>query len=137
MLIGKGIAEALFLTALATWFTYANFHPFFRGALDVADAQRVEGWAVDSADPSARVQVHLYIDGRFAEARAADEERADVLQAGRARDARHGFRFKTPPLAPGREYEARVYAVHEARDRKSRTLQLLGKPLRFSIKPAG
>jgi len=38
-LIGKSIAEALFVAALAVCFTFQSFNPYFRGTLDVTDAE--------------------------------------------------------------------------------------------------
>ncbi|HYG79415.1 MAG TPA: hypothetical protein VD861_03460, partial [Pyrinomonadaceae bacterium] len=75
------------------------------------------------------------IDGRFAGNRAADASRPDVLAAGRAADEGHGFVFDTPPLPPG-EHEARVYAVHASGGGERRTLQLVDKPLTFTVGPA-
>jgi len=42
--------------------------------------------------------------------------------------------FKSPPL-PNGEHEAQVYAVHVSGHAR-RTLQLIGKPLRFHIEPS-
>ena len=136
LLIAKSIIETLFVAALAVGFYYAAFNPYFRGALDVADAQRVAGWAVDASHPASRVEVQLYIDDRFVESRVADALRPDVAAAGRADDDRHGFQFTSPALPPG-EHEARVYAVHASGDGARRALQLLGKPLRFRVGDAG
>ncbi len=136
LLVAKSIVETLFVVGLAVGFYYVTFNPYFRGALDVADARRVAGWAIDEAQPSARVEVQLYIDGRFVESRAADANRPDVAAAGRARDDRHGFEFTTPALQSG-EHEARVYAVHASGDDARRVLQLVGKPLRFRVGETG
>lgn len=135
LLIGKLLLEALFVCALAVTFHFLAFHPFFRGWLDHADAQTVWGWAVDAAQPAARVEVQLYIDGRFVASRLADDARPDVLAARHANDERHGFVFATPPLAPG-EHEARVYVVHESARGTRRTMQQLGAPKRFRVEAA-
>lgn len=131
-LIVKSIIEILFVGALAIIFYLTAFAPFFRGALDMADAHNVAGWVVNQAEPQAHVEVQLYIDGKFAGNRLADVSRPDVKAAGRAEDELHGFVFDTPALALG-EHEARVYAVHESGRGERRTLQLIGKPLLFSI----
>lgn len=131
-LIVKSIIEILFVGALAVGFYLTAFTPFFRGSLDVADARNVAGWVVNHADPQARVEVQLYIDGQFAGDRQADIPRPDVKAAGRAEDERHGFVFDTPALSAG-EHEARVFAVHESGSGKRRTLQLIGNPLLFSV----
>jgi hypothetical protein len=131
-LIAKSIIEALLVGALAVGFYLTAFNPFFRGTVDSADSQHVNGWAVNERAPGARVEVQLYIDGRFAQSRVADLARPDVKAAGRAVDEWHGFSFDTPPLDPG-EHEARVYVVHASGEGARRTLQLLGNPKRFNV----
>ncbi|MCA1555379.1 MAG: hypothetical protein LC747_01695, partial [Acidobacteria bacterium] len=111
-LIAKSIIEALFVVALAVYFAYTNFHPYFRGSIDVADQRAVAGWVVNEAVPHERVEVHLYINGHFVSRQSANAPRADVLAAGRSFDAYHGFVFATPLLPPKHTYEARVYAMH-------------------------
>ncbi|MCA1642948.1 MAG: hypothetical protein LC785_13590, partial [Acidobacteria bacterium] len=136
ILIAKSVAEALFLAALVTAFSYAHFRPHFRGSLDAADARAVGGWAVDEREPGAQIEVEFYIDGHFVARRRAGEMRADVLAAGRAASAYHGFIFETPRL-PAREgeYEARVFAVHAGADAERATLQQIGEPKRFRVAP--
>ena len=134
-LIAKSIAEVLFVGALAVGFYLTAFTPFFRGTLDYADARHVAGWVVNQAEPGRRVEVQLYVDGGFAGHRLADLSRPDVREAGRAEDTNHGFVFETPPLAAG-QHEARVYAVHMSGEGQRRTLQLVGKPLMFSVSEA-
>lgn len=131
-LIAKSIVEILFVGALAIGFYLTAFTPYFRGALDMADARNVAGWVINHAQPQARVEVQLYIDGKFAGNRFADAVRPDVKAAGRALDEQHGFIFETPALASG-QHEARVYAVHESGGGERRTLQLIGKPLWFTV----
>lgn len=131
-MIAKAIVEALLVGALAVGFYLTAFNPFFRGTVDEANAQHVYGWVVDERAPGARVEVQLYIDGRFAASRVADLYRPDVKSAGRALDEWHGFGFDTPPLDRG-EHEARVYVAHESGGGLRRTLQLIGKPVRFSV----
>jgi hypothetical protein len=134
-LVAKSIAEALFVGALAVGFYLTVFTPYFRGSLDYADARHIAGWVVNQAEPGSHVEVQLYIDGRFAGDSTADVLRADVKAAGRAADEFHGFVFDTPPaLTPG-QHEARVYAVHMSGAGLRRTLQLVDKPITFSIAP--
>ena len=132
-LIAKSIVESLFVVALAVHFSYTNINPFFRGSIDVAGARTIEGWVVNEAAPNARVEVHLYIDDHFVSRRLADAPRADVLAAGRSRDAYHGFVFTTPPLPPNHDYLVRVYAMHFADDGARRVLQEIGAPTTFNI----
>jgi hypothetical protein len=131
-LIIKSIIEILFVCAVSVGFYLTAFAPFFRGALDTADARNIAGWVVNQAEPQAHVEVQLYVDGQFAGDLRADVSRPDVKAAGRAEDERHGFVFDTPTLSAG-EHEARVYAVHESGEGQRRTLQLIGKPLHFSV----
>ena len=137
-LVAKSVAEVLFVAALFAAFSYSHFNPKFRGTIDVADARTVEGWAVDDAEPDRRVEVQLFIDGQFVAQRRAELPRPDVLAAGRAPHAEHGFRFETPPLAAREaEYEARVYALHAAPGGggERRTLNQIGKAQRFRVGP--
>jgi hypothetical protein len=131
-LIAKSIAEALFVGALAVTFYLTAFTPFFRGSLDHADARHVAGWVVNQARPQSHVEVQLYIDGRFAGNGTANLSRPDVKAAGRAEDENHGFTFDLPALPAG-PHEARVYAVHVSGEGQRRTLQLVDKPLVFSV----
>jgi hypothetical protein len=70
----------------------------------------VQGWAIDpdTADP---VQVHLYIDGRYAGAAVADKPRSDVGAAYPLYGGDHGFDFYTP-MAGGR-HQVCVYAINQ------------------------
>lgn len=132
-LLAKSFVEVLFVVALAVYFSYTTFNPYFRGSVDAADARTIAGWVVNAAAPAERVEVHLYIDGHFVGRRLADAPRADVFAAGRSADANHGFVFTLPPLPPGRTYEARVYAMHAPADPARRTLQEFGETRRFSV----
>jgi hypothetical protein len=132
LLIGKSIAEAILVTAVAAGFYLSTTNPSLRGWLDHADAQTISGWAVDDSDPARRVEVQLFVDDQFIEQRTAAESRPDVRQARRAADDWHGFVFKTPALPPG-EHQATVYLLHRGASPARRTLQIIGKPLRFTI----
>lgn len=137
LLIGKSVAEALLVTAIAAGFYVSITNPNLRGWLDQADARTISGWAVDDENPGRRVDVQLFIDDRFIEQQSATGFRPDVRQSRRAADDWHGFVFATPTLEPG-EHEARVYVIHNGSSPARRTLQIIGKPLRFRInsKPA-
>src|SRR5688572_27484479 len=132
LLIGKSIVEALLVTTVAAGFYLSTTSPSLRGWLDHADAQTISGWAVDDDNPGRQVEVQLFIDDQFIEQRSAAEYRPDVRQAGRAADDWHGFIFKTPPLSPG-EHQASVYLLHRGASPSRRTLQIFGKPLRFTV----
>ena len=128
-LLGKSLAELLFVIGLSVTLHYVLFNPYFRGWTEM-NGQRISGWAVDEAEPRRRVEVQLYVDGLFVADQIADDPRPDVAAAGRAPDEWSGFNFDLPTLVAG-EHEARVYVVHESGGGLRRTLQQLGRPLRF------
>jgi hypothetical protein len=132
LLISKSMAEALLITAVVVGFYFATTNPNLRGVLDEADRSFVTGWVVDEGNPSARVEVQLFVDDQFAGDVTANQYRPDVHSAKRADDDWHGFAFRTPHLVPG-EHQARVYAVHSNGAGTRRTLQLIGKPYTFRI----
>ncbi|MDT7807829.1 MAG: hypothetical protein QOJ70_1642 [Acidobacteriota bacterium] len=116
--------------AHAVWTEYAAFPPHFRGFGEVTPRGEVAGWAVNSAEPAARVEVQLYVDGRFIAYGVASLARPDVKAAGRSADENCGYRFTLAPLAEG-EHEARIYAMHAGDAGELRTLQQLGNTLHF------
>lgn len=127
----KAFVELLFVAGLAVGLHYLSFNPHFRGWSEMHGAE-VSGWAINEAAPQSRVEVQLYVDGRFVADALADKSRPDVVAAGRARDEWNGFRFELPALSEG-EHEARVYVVQESGGGTLRTLRQLGKPLRFRV----
>jgi hypothetical protein len=136
LLIGKSIIEALLITAVSVAFYFATTNPYLRGWVDEGDHQSISGWAVDESNPTTRVELQLFIDGKFAGDSLADQFRPDVHAANRSEDDWHGFIFATPSLTNG-QHEARVYAVHASGNGMRRTLQLIGKPLRFQTGQKG
>lgn len=116
--------------AWTVWVEYSSFPPHFRGFGEVTRNGEVAGWAVDASRPGARVEVELYVDGRFVAHGSATLPRPDVVAAGRATDPDCGYRFPLPTLAEG-PHEARVYALHAPGSADRRTLKQLGDPLRF------
>lgn len=118
--------------AYAVWTEYAAFPPHFRGFGELTPHGEVAGWAVDGSRPWARVEVQLYVDGRFVAHGAASLPRPDVVAAGRAADENCGYSFALP-LLPGGDHEARVYALHSpGSGGRLRTLTQLGHALRFT-----
>ena len=122
--------------AWTVWVEYNSFPPHFRGFGEVTRRGEVAGWAVDAARPGVRIEVELYIDGRFVAHSIATLPRPDVLAAGRATDADCGYRFPLPALAEG-PHEARVYALHAPGPADLRTLKQRGDPLRFDTDADG
>ena len=132
-LIAKSILDTIFVGAIAVAVYMNTFPPTFRGWGEAVPAtQTIMGWAVNTSVPWQRVEVHLFIDGRFWKKDVAFHSRPDVLAAGWAKDEFHGYGFTTPKLPPGM-HEARVYALHPSRDGAQYTLQMLGDPIRFEV----
>jgi hypothetical protein len=125
LLIAKSILDVILLGAMSLSFYYSAFNPALRGTLEEAGPEWIKGWAVDLSNKRKRIEVQLYINGRFIESRVADFSNPAIAKANIAADPNHGFFFYTPPLDPG-SYEVRVYAVHESGGGQRRTLQQLG-----------
>lgn len=123
--------------AYAVWTEHATFPPGLRGFGEVTPRGEVAGWAVDASRPGRRVEVQVYVDGRFVAHGEAALPRPDVLAAGRSADENCGYSFALPALAPG-AHEARVYALHApGNGREPRTLKQLGNALHFTTDDDG
>lgn len=131
LLIGKSIAETVFVALLAVGFFFTAFPPYFHG-FGEATPDTISGWAVNNRAPWDRVEVQLFIDDRFVASGVANLSRPDVQQAGWAQDEWHGFSFQVSNTGVG-VHEASVYAVHKSGGGIRRTLQLLGYPIRFAV----
>jgi hypothetical protein len=132
LLIAKSIIETIFVGALAVIVYTRAFPPTFRGWGEaVAASQSISGWVVDDADPWRRVEVQLFVDGKFVGTQVAQSSRPDVVKTGWAKDEWHGYNFVVSDLGEG-VHEARVYALHGNGERY--TLQLLGDPIPFDWK---
>lgn len=134
LLLGKSIIETLVVGALAVFTFISVLPPYFHGWGELTDTG-ISGWAVNNSSPAERVEVQLFVDGKFVAQGIADKHRPDVLAAGWAQDAWHGYTF-TAPAVPGEKnqvHEARVYALHDSGGGSRKSLQLLGDPIRFAI----
>jgi hypothetical protein len=129
LLIAKSVIEALFVSGIAVGFFWTTFPPAFRGWGEVTP-HTVEGWAIDRNNKSAHVDVQLFIDDRFVATAVADRSRADIVAAGFAPDPQHGYSFAIPSLNAG-EHVAIVYVVRAGGNQARKSLQLVGKPMRF------
>ena len=137
LLIGKSILETLLVGAIAVVVHFNAFPPVFQGWGEaVVETRSIHGWVVNYAKPWERVEVQLYIDGRFISREDAHHSRPDVLAAGWSKDEFHGYGFAVPKMEPG-THEARVYAVHGSGDADRYTLQLVGDPIKFEIREDG
>ena len=137
LLIVKSVLDTVLVATIAVVVYLNAFPPTFHGWGEVVvGEQAISGWAVNNADPSSAVEVQLFIDGRFENNQLAVETRPDVVAAGWAKEPWRGYTFYGPKLPPG-VHEARVYALHPCGKGARYTLQLLGDPIRFRVKPDG
>jgi len=137
LLIAKSILETILVTALAVGVWANAFPPTFHGWGEaVAGTNSISGWAVNNAKPWERVEVQLFIDGKFVATQVAHQSRPDVPSSGWSRDEWHGYRFVVCQLSPG-AHEARVYALHSSGQGSRYTLQLLGDPISFQVNADG
>jgi hypothetical protein len=134
-LIAKSLAEIILVAILAVTFYLSAFPPSFHGWGEVLP-HNIAGWAVNQADPWERIEVQLFIDGKFVANATANQSRPDVVVAGWARDEWHGYSFPIPLLSSDLHW-ARVYALHSSRGGKQQTLQQVGDPILFRVDGAG
>jgi hypothetical protein len=133
-IIVKAGLEILLVCVAVSLAAFSHVNPPLRGAIDVADSARVAGWAYDPREPGARLEVQLFIDGRFVASRVADERRDDLVKRGAAEDALHGFTFAVPPLgvAPGR-HTYQVFAVRAGGGGNKVLLSITREPQVFHV----
>ncbi len=135
VLIGKSIAETLLVGALAVFAFITILPPYFHGwGEPISDG--ISGWVVNNAAPWDRVEVELFVDGKFTAAAMANESRPDVSATGWAKDQWHGYTFRLTSLGP-RYHEARVYALHNSGSGAHKSLQLVGDPIPFFVDETG
>jgi hypothetical protein len=131
VLVGKSIIETLLVGALAVVTFITILPPYFHGWGEVTNTG-VAGWVVNHAAPWERVDIQLFIDGKFVADALADQSRPDVVSAGWSKDEWHGYLFQLTSLDGGL-HEARIYALHDSGDGVRKTLQLVGEPIGFSV----
>src|SRR5678815_2883080 len=112
LLIAKSILETVLVGTIAVVVYTKVFPPTFKG------------WVVDESEPWRRVEVQLFIDGKFVGTQVAQLSRPDVVAAGWGKDEWHGYSFVVSNLPEG-GHEARVYAQHASGNGSRFTLQLL------------
>lgn len=80
----------------------------YLGFLDIADCQRIAGWAADISNPEATLEIAIYDGERLLATMPADKLRVDVLDAGFG-SGFSGFDYPTPQsLMDGRPHTIRV-----------------------------
>jgi len=130
----KTFIEILLVCVVATLAAFSTFSPQLRGAIDVADQSRVAGWAYDPQSPEGAIEVQLFIDGKLAASKFADEKRNDLVESGVTPKPDHGFSFdlKMINLAPGR-HTAQVYALRPAAGANKILLPITQQPSGFEV----
>ncbi len=79
------------------------------GYVDIAQRDKITGWAADSNAPDEVLELAIVVNGREAGRVKADRLRIDLQRLGKYGDGKHGFEFKfEPPLDPTAEYEVVV-----------------------------
>ena len=89
----------------------------------------IAGWAVNQADPWERLEVQLFIDGKFVATTTANQSRPDIVSVGWARDEWHGYRFDRLMLRGPSRHQGRVYVLHAGKRGTYQTLQMVGDPI--------
>jgi len=134
VLIAKSIIETLFVSTLMVVY-FLDVFPHFHGVGEMTPPT-ISGWTVNSRSPNERVEVQLFIDGKFVARTIASESRPDVVEGGWSTDECHGFTFPVAQIEVG-YHEARVYAIHDSGRGTRKTLQLVGHAFPFLVAPDG
>ena len=137
-LIGKSILETLLVGALALFGFMSIVPPYFHGWGELTDTG-ISGWVVNNAAPWERVEVQLFVAGKFVATTVADQPRPDVLAAGWSKDQWHGYTFLFSSMAslPPGLHEAKVYALHDTEGGARKSLQLVGDPVLLFVDNTG
>jgi hypothetical protein len=110
----KLCVDLIVVCVIVSLTAFSQSSPLVRGRVDVVDAERVAGWAYDPRSPDEGIEVQLFIDGRFALARVANEYRPDLTDARVAKGPNHGFSFDLGPLRlPGGSHRMEVFVVRQ------------------------
>ena len=134
-ILAKAGLEFLIILIAISLAAYSHLNPPIRGAIDVADATRVAGWAYDPREPDVRLEVQLFIDGQWVASHRADEQRDDLVKASAAADTLHGFTFSVPTLqlTPGK-HQVTVYVMRAGGGNNKMLLALTKKGYWLELK---
>ena len=135
-LIAKSIAETILVGTLAVTFYVSAFPPTYHGWGEPLP-HGIAGWAVNQADPWERLEVQLFVDGKFVASTTANQSRPDIVSAGWARDEWHGYRFDRLMLRGPSRHQGRVYVLHAGKRGTYQTLQMVGDPIWFDVDDKG
>jgi len=81
----------------------------YMGYVDIAQRDKIVGWAADSEAPDAALELAIVVNGREAGRVKADRLRLDLKKLGKFGEGRHGFEFNfEPPLDPAAEHDVVV-----------------------------
>jgi hypothetical protein len=105
-----------------------NYLPI--GTLDQANQTQIAGWVYDQNVGSNPIDVHIYIDNKFAGSTTANQSRSDLVSAGVTPDPNHGFSFSTPFGLSVGKYTINVYAINQPQGTNP---ELNGSPIVFTI----
>ena len=134
-LIAKAGIEIFVVMAAISFAAYSHLNPPIRGAIDVADSTRIAGWAYDPRAPEDRLEVQLFMDGKFVADKVADELRDDLVSAGAAVNSRHGFSFIVPELKlMNGVHSVNVYALRSGGGGNKSLLSITKKTQQIKIK---
>jgi hypothetical protein len=79
------------------------------GRVDAFARHSISGWAADTEQPDAHLEVAVFVDGHEQGRATANAPRADLQALGTLGDGAHGFAYAfDPPLSPMRSYEITV-----------------------------
>lgn len=81
------------------------------GHFDTVTTDEIAGWAFDSTDTKAVVDIHVYIDKVLSFTLRADKIREDVLSSGAAPSTRVGYKGAMPSDLSAGSHTVEVYAI--------------------------
>jgi hypothetical protein len=109
------------------------------GYVDIAQRDKIAGWAADPDAPDEVIEVVVLVNGREAGRVKADRLRVDLRNLGKYGEGKHGFEFTfDPPLDPIAEHDVvvRFAASRAALTRGALRLGRQAKPVSEHPRPA-
>jgi PKD repeat protein len=105
------------------------------GYLDQINQNGGYGWAYDADGGTQPIYVHIYIDGRFYTSILANGSRPDLVSAGVAPNAEHGYSFTITGYDLTRAHEVVVYGLNYGGGGPNPVL--MNSPVTIGTKPNG
>ncbi len=133
--VAKSFLEVGLICVVATLAAFSTFSPQLRGAIDIANQNRVAGWAYNPRSPEDRLETQLFIDGKPFASKLADQRRGDLVESGVTSNPDHGFDYDLTPLnlTPGR-HSAQVYVLRQAAGENKILLPIAQQPSVFEVR---